>query len=460
MEILRQAVQVTFHWRDALGGMWVIELDAAGIRLVGETESFEIPRDRWPLDVSVAAVKEGYVARFCGPQRDVGFLVGAEGAALAEVLGHVVTAAPRDVAFAEAPPDDRPVLFPKMNRTTVLALLLAGPAFIPVYGVAFALASLVMLGLGRRSLRPSRDFSHVRTMRRFTLLWLLFNLAVWGLTTFKPSDRQRPRLRRADITAPQISDAPSSARARPARQEPPMMVYVVVAIVVSLLSLSVHECAHAITALWNGDDYARSLGRVTLNPLAHIDPFGTVLLPAILFFTTGMTFGYARPVPVMPSRMMYHRISDIYVSAAGPVSNLLIACAGMGAYLLVGRVIWLVFPEATIWEYRFLSPSVEAAGLPGAAVWTAALRMLSILVLMNVGLAFFNLLPIPPLDGSHVCGNLYPRTIGRFFDAIRPYQIPIFIILLWTGAMRAMLGPTMSTVVWGLQWTIAASVGR
>ncbi len=460
MEDMRQAQQATFHWRDALGAAWVIELDAARIRLGGEKGAFDIPRDRWPLDVSVAPVKEGYVARFCGPQGDVGFLVGAEGAALVELLGQVVTAAPRDVAFAEAPPDDRPVLFPKMNRATVLALMLAGPAFVPVYGAVFALASLVMLWLGRKSLRPSRDFSHVRKMRRFTLVWLAINLVVWGLTTFKASDRERPRFRRAEVTNPRISDAPSAARPRPARTEPPMMSYVVAAIVVVLLSLSVHECAHAITALWNGDDYARSLGRVTLNPLAHIDPFGTVLLPAILFFTTGMTFGYARPVPVMPSRMMYHRISDIYVSAAGPVSNLLIACAGMGAYLLIGRVIWLVWPEAIIWDYRLLSPWVEAAGLPGAAVWTAALRMLSMLVLMNVGLAFFNLLPIPPLDGSHVCGNLYPQTIGRLFDAIRPFQTLIFIILLSTGAIRAMLAPTMSAVVWGLQWMISASMGR
>lgn len=457
---MRPAHSTTFHWRDALGAAWVIELDAARIRLGGEKDSFEIPRDRWPLDVSVAPVKEGYVARFCGPQGDVGFLVGAEGAALVGLLGQVVTAAPRDVAFAEAPPDDRPVLFPKMNRAAVLALLLAGPAFIPVYGLAFALASLAMLLLSRRSVRPSRDFSHVRKMRRFTLIWIAFNLLVWGITTFKSSDRERPRLRRADITQRQSPDSLSAAQPRPTRSEPPMMVYVVAAIVVVLLSLSVHECAHAITALWNGDDYARSLGRVTLNPLAHIDPFGTVILPAILFFTTGMTFGYARPVPVMPSRMMYHRISDIFVSAAGPVSNLLIACAGMGAYLLIGRVIWLVWPEAMIWDYRLLSPWVEAAGIPGAAVWTAALRMLSILVLMNVGLAFFNLLPIPPLDGSHVCGNLYPQTIGRFFDAIRPFQIPIFIILYWTGAISAMLAPTMSAVVWGLQWTITAGVGR
>lgn len=445
---------LSFAWTDARGRDWSLSATPQQIELRNADESFSIPRERWGEDVSITPLADRYIARFSGPTQDVGFMVGAEALALAGHIG--AKTAPMTTQSAAAPATQRAastparrVAFPKMNRWTILALGLAALAFIPWVGIGFAAAAVVVLVLSRRLIRPSADFGHVRTLRAVTWIWLGFNVAVWGVTTANAA--------RASI-APDIVE---TARLRSSRAAPPLSrtAQIVLYIIVVVASLSVHECAHAITAWWNGDDHACSLGRVSLNPLRHVDPFGTVILPLMLAWAGLPVFGFARPVPVMPWRMMYHRMSDVYVSAAGPASNLLIACLCLALYAAIGAVLSLMGPQVELLGFRAMSASVTVTGVAGAEVLSALLKLLAASVTTNVLLATFNMLPVPPLDGSHVAGNLFPRTIGRAFDLMAPYSMIVFIVMLYSGAMGAMLAPTDMVTREALRWVVGAALG-
>jgi Zn-dependent protease len=193
---------------------------------------------------------------------------------------------------------------------------------------------------------------------------------------------------------------------------PEVLLSRVMLLIPLLMSLTVHEFFHAWTAWRLGDDTAARMGRLTLNPVAHIDPFGTLLLPLL-----GVPFGWAKPVPVQPSRFrkgISMSAGDILVSAAGPLSNLGLAVACT-----------LVFVAL----HRFL-PSAIAPG-------TGVDRLLDNLVLVNVALAVFNFLPIPPLDGGHVAANLVPyRWRGAWdrFAAIAPFVL-LGIVFFGRGIM-------------------------
>ena len=168
--------------------------------------------------------------------------------------------------------------------------------------------------------------------------------------------------------------------------------------VVFLFSLSLHEAAHAWTAERFGDSTARNLGRITLNPLPHIDPLGTLIFPAIGYFTGGVMFGWAKPVTWNPRNVKDRRTADIWISAAGPISNVL---------ALVGFVILFK-----------LFGLYESAGLTflGSAV-VPLFQMCLIGVQLNVILAVFNMLPIPPLDGSWILPHFLPR-IGQAYEQL------------------------------------------
>ena len=198
---------------------------------------------------------------------------------------------------------------------------------------------------------------------------------------------------------------------------PEVLLSRVMLLIPLLMSLTVHEFFHAWTAWRLGDDTAARMGRLTLNPVAHIDPFGTLLLPLL-----GVPFGWAKPVPVQPSRFrkgISMSAGDILVSAAGPLSNLGLAVACT-----------LVFVAL----HRFL-PSAIAPG-------TGVDRLLDNLVLVNVALAVFNFLPIPPLDGGHVAANLVPyRWRGAWdrFAAIAPFVL-LGIVFFGRGIMSVPIG--------------------
>ncbi len=181
--------------------------------------------------------------------------------------------------------------------------------------------------------------------------------------------------------------------------------------VVLLFSVIVHEVAHGYVALRNGDPTARMLGRITLNPVPHIDPVGTILLPALLLLThAGILFGWARPVPVNPRNFRNYRWGEITVSAAGPMSNLALA---------VG--------------FAFLFH------LGGA---NQGLRLLAEYgVSINIFLALFNLVPIPPLDGSHILSILLPPELDRIYHYLDPVGFILILALFYTGILGALLMP-------------------
>lgn len=188
-----------------------------------------------------------------------------------------------------------------------------------------------------------------------------------------------------------------------------------------LLALTLHECAHAFAAWRLGDNTAKMLGRVTLNPLKHLDPIGTLAI-----FLTGM-FGWAKPVPVNPMNFRDPSRSFMLVALAGPLTNLLLA----GVFALVFKVVLAFVP-------------VGPAGVGGPAIMEPILMMLVIGVKLNIALAIFNMIPIPPLDGSRVLSHFLPPDKAMAYARMEQYGFMILIVLLMTGFVGSIIGPMIS----------------
>ena len=189
------------------------------------------------------------------------------------------------------------------------------------------------------------------------------------------------------------------------------------------------------------------MGRVTLNPLAHIDLFGTVLLPVILAVMGQPVFGYARPVPVRLAGMRRFRRAHILISIAGPGSNLLLAAVAFSVLLAAACLLRLLAPHAGGMSCAYLfSPAVGLSGFVGASVVGVMLTAVKLLILVNVFLASFNLIPVPPLDGSWVLEHLLPGSLGRLFAVIRPYGFFIFLVMLWTDVFMYFLLPAVASL--------------
>jgi Zn-dependent protease len=203
--------------------------------------------------------------------------------------------------------------------------------------------------------------------------------------------------------------------------------------VVFLFSLSFHEAAHAWTSERFGDDTGRYQGRITLNPLAHIDLLGTVLIPLMGFMKGGFSFiGWAKPVETNPNSWRNRTVANIMVAMAGPGSNLLLAVIALIAIksmILAGVVVPYVGPMTVI-----LPLAQDGLMVPVA-------KILSIFLLLNVSLAVFNMLPIPPLDGSHVMESLLPPSVAERYAAVRPYGFILLLVFLWSGIFTAIITP-------------------
>jgi Zn-dependent protease len=187
-------------------------------------------------------------------------------------------------------------------------------------------------------------------------------------------------------------------------------------------SVILHEVSHGVVANHFGDDTAKRAGRLTLNPLAHIDPFGTVLLPLILSLSGFGAFGYAKPVPVTVGRLRNPRQHSLYVSLAGPAVNIAIAlAAALALRPLITEIGGVRFYEGTTAEVLYR------------------------LGIVNVILAAFNLIPLPPLDGSAVVERLLPRQWWPTWLKIRQYSmgVLILVVLLLPGVLTSVFGPAV-----------------
>lgn len=203
--------------------------------------------------------------------------------------------------------------------------------------------------------------------------------------------------------------------------------------VVLLLAISAHEAAHAWMSYKFGDDTARLLGRITLNPVAHTDPIGTLLIPIVMFITSSMgqsipLIGWGKPTPVNPLRWRNKDLANVMVSLAGIFANLLIA-----------SIAFIVLKIIIMNGGRGIIP--ESISEP---VW----MLLGNMLIMNVSLAVFNLLPFPPLDGSKVLDTLLPASARPLMEMLEQYGFIILLVLMWMGFFRAIISPVIQIVIY------------
>jgi Zn-dependent protease len=194
-----------------------------------------------------------------------------------------------------------------------------------------------------------------------------------------------------------------------------------------IFAITLHEAAHGYVAKHFGDLTAERQGRVTLNPLRHIDPFGTVALPLILLgisklFGGGIIFGWAKPVPVNFANLRRPKRDMLWVAAAGPFSNLVMA------------VFWaLLLKAGLVMEGGYLALPLMLTGAAG--------------VLFNIIIMVLNLVPLPPLDGGRILVSLLPSRLARWVSRIEPYGFLILIVLLFTGVLGQVLWPTIAALM-------------
>ncbi len=203
---------------------------------------------------------------------------------------------------------------------------------------------------------------------------------------------------------------------------------------VFLLSLTVHECAHAWAAERSGDPTGRYLGRITLNPIPHIDIFGTIVFPLIAMITGGWMFGWAKPVPFNPMNLRDRKMGEIMIALAGPFSNILLA------------VLCIVLYKAII------GGSALSAGFSGGFNQPIAM-MLQIGIYLNIILAVFNLIPVPPLDGHHVLRNLLPDSLAEMYSQVPVWAgFLIIFLLVRMGVTGALISPLVNLAQMILAW--------
>jgi len=206
--------------------------------------------------------------------------------------------------------------------------------------------------------------------------------------------------------------------------QPEKILEAVIQIVVLLFAVSFHESAHGWVAMKCGDNTARDLGRITLNPIKHLDPIGSVLFPLVLAFSGLPVFGWARPVPISLRGVPNPRRANLLISAAGPLSNGLLALVFAGAVVVI---------------------RAAAHGTAQGSFWVPLFIVAAMSVIVNVSLAVFNLVPVPPLDGFGVLESLLPASLLPVALWLRRYGFILLFLVVFTGVLRPVfnffLGP-------------------
>jgi len=215
---------------------------------------------------------------------------------------------------------------------------------------------------------------------------------------------------------------------------------IVISLFAFLFAITIHEASHAWTAMKMGDPTASAMGRVSLNPLAHIDPFGTVLLPLLLVAVGAPAFGWAKPVMVNPNNLRHPRRDNLWISLAGPISNLTAAAAS----LLLITAIKLLKPGTTAFLMNFLTG--RQLFPRGFYPLEGLVLILFYAVLVNTYLAVFNLIPVPPLDGSGVLAGLLTDQAAAKYDRLRPYGFIIVLALVMVGGLDIIIRPLLTVI--------------
>ncbi len=199
-----------------------------------------------------------------------------------------------------------------------------------------------------------------------------------------------------------------------------LAIKIVISAIPILLAITVHEASHGYAAKYFGDLTAERMGRISLNPFKHIDPVGTILLPALTLFFGGVLFGWAKPVPVNFGNLRNPKKDMLWVAAAGPVSNFVMA------------VLWSLLLGTIKYE---LSRGVYSPSFP------FLLQMSFVGVTINVVLMVLNLLPMPPLDGGRIAVSLLPNNLAFKLAQVEKYGFAILIALMFTGVLNKIIGP-------------------
>lgn len=200
-----------------------------------------------------------------------------------------------------------------------------------------------------------------------------------------------------------------------------MIEYLTVALIPMVLAITVHEASHAFAANHFGDSTAKSLGRMTLNPVKHIDIIGTLLIPALTVIMGGFFFGWAKPVPVNANNLREPKSDMFWVSAAGPMSNLVMAF---------------------IWGWIVLIPEAISAWQPELAHFIALMARVG--VIMNLSLMALNLLPIPPLDGAKLVDRFLTAKWSNLWAKVESYGLWIILILAFTNILGILMFPFLA----------------
>ena len=199
-----------------------------------------------------------------------------------------------------------------------------------------------------------------------------------------------------------------------------LAIKIVISAIPILLAITVHEASHGYAAKYFGDLTAERMGRISLNPFKHIDPVGTILLPALTLFFGGVLFGWAKPVPVNFANLRNPKKDMFWVAAAGPASNFVMA------------ILWSLLLGIIKYE---LSRGVYSPSFP------FLLQMCFVGVTINVVLMVLNLLPMPPLDGGRIAVSLLPNNLAFKLAQVEKYSFAILIALMFTGVLNKIIGP-------------------